>query len=98
VKTRDEAIAYLKSLGLQACERVVSGERVIFVGAEPVVSHAGMMAFKKGVYLRQLKYSWTVVDMSQLSSVAVNSPMSLRQACDTAAALLACELRISVLV
>lgn len=96
MKTRDEAIAYLKSLGLQASERVLSGETAVFVGAEPVFCTAGVTAFKKGVCIRPFNRLWTVLEMSQITPVSVYRPTSLREACDVAAALLTYDLHISI--
>ncbi len=97
MNTRAEAIAYLKSLGFYACERLWSRERVVFVGAEPVVSQSGMMAFKKGVYIQRWNDLWTILDMKPPFPVSTRPPTSLREACDDAAALLGYVFRIPVM-
>ncbi len=96
MNTRGEAIAYLKSLGLCTCERLVSGERVVFVGAGPVLSQSGMIAFKRGAYIRRVNDLWTVLPMQPLFPGSVRLPTSLQEACDDAAALLGYVLRIPV--
>lgn len=92
MKTPAEAVAYLKSLGVYACERVLSQELVVFVAAEPVVSPSGMVAFKKGVYLRRVSALWTVMEMNPQSPFSLPRLTSLREACDTAAAQLGYKL------
>jgi hypothetical protein len=96
MNTRVEAIAYLKSLGFYACERVLSQERVVFVGAEPVRSPSGMIAFKKGAYIRPFNDLWIMLDMEPQFRASVRQPTSLREACDDAATLLGCKFVIPV--
>ncbi len=96
MNTLAEAIAYLKSLGFYACERLLSEERVVFVGAGPVVSRSGMIAFKKGVYIERCNDLWTILDMKPPFPESVRPLTSLQEACDDAAALLGYVLRIPV--
>src|SRR5215831_21165218 len=60
MNTREEAIVYLKSLGFYACERILSGERVVFVAAESV-SSLGMMTFRRAVVISRFNYLWTIL-------------------------------------
>jgi hypothetical protein len=85
MNTRTEAIEYLKRLGFYACERILSRERAVFVGAQPIISQSGMVAFKKGVYICPINYLWTILDMEPQFCASVRQPMSLREACDAAA-------------
>lgn len=94
MSTQKEALEYLRRLGLYACERTVFGQPAVFVGAEPVTSDSGMTAFRKGVFIYQLNYWWSVINVCEFLPGSVRPPMSLREACDTAAALLANDVEI----
>ncbi len=96
MNTLPEAIQYLNSLGFYACERLISGERVVFAGAEAVSCVSGELIFKKGLYIRRVNNSWTIVVMEPTIAAPFTTPGTLREACDEAAALLGYVFHIPV--
>ena len=85
MNTRTEAIAYLKSLGLEAKERDWSlGQTIRVVVGPPDVVAAGVRLYPDGLHIYPRDGLWSIWHGMRSDE----RRMSLREACDAAAQIL----------
>lgn len=86
IQSRSEAERYLKALGFHADERTWAAGETVLVAADPIDSGMGPVAYRYALYICPTEHGWSIEDPEHRD--VRRQDFSLREACDTAIALL----------
>ena len=87
LQSRWEAVRYLRSIGFHADERTWAAGETILVATDPFPdSEVGLSAYRYALYICPTEHGWSIEDPEHRD--AHRRDFSLREACDTAVALL----------